>query len=218
MPRNGIIPARAGFTALDAMTWASSQDHPRSRGVYVNDAIAENGQNGSSPLARGLRRPDTELTEVARIIPARAGFTLGEPQERGDTPDHPRSRGVYLPSNLSQSITPGSSPLARGLRVGNTPRPRGVRIIPARAGFTPVARRVMNLWKDHPRSRGVYQLRRAFLDDSGRIIPARAGFTVLYRSCQCLVQDHPRSRGVYNASILPSSSGPGSSPLARGLR
>ena len=50
----------------------------------------------------------------------------------------------------------GSSPLARGLRLGCTLSDGGQRIIPARAGFTwgPVPR-----WRpsaDHPRSRGVY--------------------------------------------------------------
>ena len=93
------------------------------------------------------------------------------------------------------------------------------------------------MWRDHPRSRGVYRgcveqcrgadgssplargLRhlvqhRPMLD---RIIPARAGFTP---HCPALVspaRDHPRSRGVYAAGGGQITSGAGSSPLARGL-
>mgnify|MGYP001690869027 CR=1 FL=1 len=33
-PYRGIIPARAGFTVLDAVCHRSVPDHPRSRGVY----------------------------------------------------------------------------------------------------------------------------------------------------------------------------------------
>ena len=71
-----IIPARAGFTctAPSAPSWGA--DHPRSRGVYsaVQHALAL--RTGSSPLARGLRRPRPEGRRRPGIIPARAGFTV----------------------------------------------------------------------------------------------------------------------------------------------
>ena len=51
----GIIPARAGFTAVLVLSCMLIPDHPRSRGVYV---------------FCGLESSDGE-----RIIPARAGFT-----------------------------------------------------------------------------------------------------------------------------------------------
>ena len=70
---------------------------------------------------------------------------------------------------------------------------------------------------DHPRSRGVYQVRpgetgvgqgssplaRGLHDELGdpltavRIIPARAGFTQVRTRQTSADQDHPRSRGVY---------------------
>ena len=90
---------------------------------------------------------------------------------------------------------------------------------------------------DHPRSRGVYGLRR-----TGRwwslgssplargllalrlglvrlwgIIPARAGFTHEDHAGWGGTRDHPRSRGVYFACVVRLVVFVGSSPLARGL-
>ena len=50
-----IIPARAGFTPSRLLRATCEWDHPRSRGVYHNDAARDNLVPGSSPLARGLR-------------------------------------------------------------------------------------------------------------------------------------------------------------------
>ena len=112
-----------------------------------------------------------------------------------------------------------------------------MRIIPARAGFTPPRKENSNDRPDHPRSRGVYGGRDGGGHDSSgssplarglprivhvsqrqrRIIPARAGFTV----CSFVVPyepwDHPRSRGVYATTTWTAVIIPGSSPLARGL-
>ena len=60
------------------------------------------------------------MLDEARIIPARAGFTL---RSRKDTPtfsDHPRSRGVYDGLGLGGHQGSGSSPLARGLHQETT--------------------------------------------------------------------------------------------------
>ena len=71
---------------------------------------------GSSPLARGLP-------------PSPHGATT-------PSPDHPRSRGVYLEDVVKQCLLVGSSPLARGLLVTFFLPMLINRIIPARAGFT----------------------------------------------------------------------------------
>ena len=133
------------------------------------------------------------------------------------TPDHPRSRGVYVSSRTSTSGGIGSSPLARGLPRSRRASCRARRIIPARAGFTTPGPGVRGRSGDHPRSRGVYvggtaegftrrgssPLARGLPDRPegagvvGRIIPARAGFTAARAAAPGLVWDHPRSRGVY---------------------
>ena len=72
-----IIPARAGFTPRSAPTAEGGRDHPRSRGVYAASAETRRSSAGSSPLARGLHRLPGVAGQHPRIIPARAGFTLG---------------------------------------------------------------------------------------------------------------------------------------------
>ena len=213
-----IIPARAGFTTMSFDT-----DKP---------------PIGSSPLARGLQPHLAGDQAGLRIIPARAGFTATSTPCLGSTGDHPRSRGVYTPARLSETVNSGSSPLARGLlSLRRRILGRG-RIIPARAGFTWLRRGPPIGSPDHPRSRGVYAL--ATLKESGvegssplarglrasidlhepehRIIPARAGFTRGVASWPIEPSDHPRSRGVYPVGGRPHSRARGSSPLARGLR
>ena len=95
-----IIPARAGFTLTAWPSGSPPRDHPRSRGVYVPARPADPLNNGSSPLARGLRRASRQRRKGHRIIPARAGFTLLDPARRSPTTDHPRSRGVYTCGSL----------------------------------------------------------------------------------------------------------------------
>jgi len=119
-----------------SIRWGGRGDHPRSRGVYLTANPSIQGHPGSSPLARGL--PDVEALglDEPRIIPARAGFTPTRPCRGKPTGDHPRSRGVYRMRVSGTTIAEGSSPLARGLPVGRTPRQQHRGIIPARAGFT----------------------------------------------------------------------------------
>ena len=153
---DGIIPARAGFTHHHLGGRRRKPDHPRSRGVYPEVWAASILENGSSPLARGLLAGGPGRCRPGRIIPARAGFT---PWRRARSPpkrDHPRSRGVYRGVLFRRGLRPGSSPLARGLRIMSGSFTPIRRIIPARAGFTRVRRNRMRSWSDHPRSRGVY--------------------------------------------------------------
>ena len=52
--KEGIIPARAGFTVLGDPVFLGAEDHPRSRGVYRDRRVTMPAYEGSSPLARGL--------------------------------------------------------------------------------------------------------------------------------------------------------------------
>ena len=153
--RGRIIPARAGFTRLLAPQGAPWQDHPRSRGVYGRSGTPDGHQAGSSPLARGL------------LSGARVGFNKNG--------DHPRSRGVYDLGADEAGFAFGSSPLARGLRRRRRRLARPIRIIPARAGFTPPGR-FFRRKGSSPLARGLRAQAVAVADLRG-IIPARAGFT-----------------------------------------
>ena len=136
-----IIPARAGFTPLFLLSARPRRDHPRSRGVYSAASPTRRPRAGSSPLARGLREELAAEQGVARIIPARAGFTAFEASADGKGTDHPRSRGVYFPGASITCLMTGSSPLARGLPHVGPLGGHDRRIIPARAGFTASAGR-----------------------------------------------------------------------------
>ena len=133
-------------------------DHPRSRGVYFFATRMVSPRLGSSPLARGLLFGEPRSRVYRRIIPARAGFTPATHPESGQRQDHPRSRGVYIRTLKRSARMFGSSPLARGLPVGQRLPKLVNRIIPARAGFT--GGRVFrgDGVSDHPRSRGVYHV------------------------------------------------------------
>ena len=139
---------------------------------------------------------------------------------------------------VAGSGSSGSSPLARGLRRVIGDRVAGVRIIPARAGFTPSAMALRRAREDHPRSRGVYANPGGLPSAAGGssplarglqgkvspagmvrgIIPARAGFTDHPPDRNRGRPDHPRSRGVYANWFRDTIKPIGSSPLARGLR
>ena len=192
---------------------------------------------GSSPLARGLHEMVESGDSQIGIIPARAGFTTRKSASPQDCKDHPRSRGVYAATPRIAARIVGSSPLARGLLTAVPHDAIIIRIIPARAGFTPPPGCASRHVEDHPRSRGVYPARSwcaptnlgssplarglpssRFLSVGWfRIIPARAGFTFASAAARCTSQDHPRSRGVYPWCLRVRFSRMGSSPLARGL-
>ena len=192
-----IIPARAGFTPHPPIPFTSGPDHPRSRGVYLYRPCDRSSMSGSSPLARGLREHRADEDTRHRIIPARAGFTAGTTPATYTHTDHPRSRGVYTSEDHPGRRARGSSPLARGLPPPKCDASTPIRIIPARAGFTADMDAVLPFSQDHPRSRGVYKVLRAWLESfdgssplarglpqkrgedvaPGGIIPARAGFT-----------------------------------------
>ena len=140
----GIIPARAGFTGQARFSLLRGRDHPRSRGVYLVDALKRRLVAGSSPLARGLLTALPQSPLHSRIIPARAGFTPTGSSTRRRSRDHPRSRGVYGGRRIDVAVDLGSSPLARGLLFLRFSILRALRIIPARAGFTLGDRRDSN--------------------------------------------------------------------------
>ena len=96
--RARIIPARAGFTPPPMSRVLLATDHPRSRGVYQDCGFPAGHWFGSSPLARGLPTGRQAEPPPPRIIPARAGFTGRMRPCTRMAADHPRSRGVYVPS------------------------------------------------------------------------------------------------------------------------
>ena len=100
----GIIPALAGNTCSRRREAMSRKDHPRSRGEYRLTFTRSSGEDGSSPLSRGIRDSSARVTRSARIIPALAGNTSTTSTPSCSTRDHPRSRGEY-PHATKQAAT-----------------------------------------------------------------------------------------------------------------
>ena len=89
-------------------------------------------------------------------------------------------------------LSVGSSPLARGLRIGPPRALTATRIIPARAGFTTRNFRLIPVLTDHPRSRGVYET-------MGFSHHSVAGSSPLARGLPCLLLTHALSNGIIPA-------------------
>ena len=194
--------------------------------------------SGSSPLVRGQRRPADGRRRHERIIPARAGPTESPSKHQMALSDHPRSCGANMGGNPEAEAQFGSSPLVRGQRRRTRCHRLRRRIIPARAGPTPVVRVRGWFQPDHPRSCGANGVRGSPRPASGgssplvrgqrwrhqyrsvheRIIPARAGPTSWLRWSRRVKPDHPRSCGANAHGLAPFVSRSGSSPLVRGQR
>ncbi len=75
--RTRIIPARAGPTHLYGPIIGAIPDHPRSCGANEDEHGLLITAKGSSPLVRGQQPRTSALGRKRRIIPARAGPTIG---------------------------------------------------------------------------------------------------------------------------------------------
>ena len=90
-----IIPAYAGstFDPTDRKTWC--RDHPRIRGEHASLLVGEPFGAGSSPHTRGAPRQRHRRDMHQGIIPAYAGSTALDVQDRLTMADHPRIRGEH---------------------------------------------------------------------------------------------------------------------------
>ena len=210
--------------------------HPRSRGEHAaKDGLISRAE-GSSPLARGTRCTNNEISHFLGLIPARAGNTPCN--KTGNPPNwaHPRSRGEHDSGEVQAFAGQGSSPLARGTLEQSTANTPHLGLIPARAGNTYHTRHLVCRSGAHPRSRGEHligiggggyvvgssPLARGTpgIGEAGHVawglIPARAGNTCYSLKQRLKHGAHPRSRGEHRRCSFASLRASGSSPLARG--
>ena len=234
----GIIPALAGNTVPSRSASTATSDHPRSRGEYPCAPTSSLTLSGSSPLSRGIQQGTLLGQRAGRIIPALAGNTPPIPEPRRILWDHPRSRGEYPRTVVTQDGVLGSSPLSRGIlgagrtlqsRLRSSPLSRGipylqkhtlglVPIIPALAGNTYVHKKPLIQATDHPRSRGEYS-RRGIADQMlDRSSPLSRGIPLFSEGILVEPYDHPRSRGEYHSVVAALLHRLRSSPLSRGIR
>ena len=231
-----LIPAHAGKTQRPGRTRWRRPAHPRSRGENLPFGAKMNGNSGSSPLTRGKLDLEAAPHAPARLIPAHAGKTSQPQQPRQPPRAHPRSRGENLAFTRRLSPNSGSSPLTRGKPAKSRSQLHVMRLIPAHAGKTLVARLVRRWLLAHPRSRGE-NVSACGLDFGcggsspltrgkptipqhrlceSRLIPAHAGKTLDSDARMLLLRAHPRSRGENMSPPNDMFPSPGSSPLTRG--
>ena len=212
-----LIPARAGNTVSGGTAGSSNKAHPRSRGEHARKHGHRRPPGGSSPLARGTHPHAGTLRTRSRLIPARAGNTVGVPESTCRASAHPRSRGEHPVADSARNISRGSSPLARGTPLTPCRKTQPFRLIPARAGNTLKPGVMITLVTAHPRSRGEHLMgNTAFQNRRGssplargtrygcftfshytRLIPARAGNTRSANAQSKKSSAHPRSRGEH---------------------
>ena len=172
-----FIPASAGNT-----TWAPPAPGPAC---------------GSSPRARGTRHPRSKVPEAVWFIPASAGNTAANTCSGSAPSVHPRERGEHCCWCLTQPLAGGSSPRARGTRLGRADQWRSPRFIPASAGNTGSPPGRFQNRPVHPRERGEHEglspieeaeggssprargtrIEALHRCENGRFIPASAGNT-----------------------------------------
>ena len=171
--------------------------HPRSRGEHTFRCLMSFIMSGSSPLARGTHPNGQRTIHPHRLIPARAGNTIGSVTTSCTVSAHPRSRGEHSPPRRPATPFAGSSPLARGTLCPSGGAVALSRLIPARAGNTDSVVGGHGVCPAHPRSRGEHMpllprlslwagssplargthLSTAHATACLRLIPARAGNT-----------------------------------------
>ena len=149
-----LIPARAGKTAGTGGRSPSGASHPRAGGENYREAGTQLLDAGSSPRGRGKRAPTKPPPRPTRLIPARAGKTHRGPRRGHCGKAHPRAGGENLTVHFSAANVCGSSPRGRGKHHPPIPGGHTVRLIPARAGKTAIARPLSSHMRAHPRAGG----------------------------------------------------------------
>ena len=153
-PYRGSSPHTRGALIDDLEGEDLLEDHPRIRGEHCLTKRIDSCSMGSSPHTRGALPGWRPHPRDAGIIPAYAGSTGSRRGGRGARRDHPRIRGEHTASAYAARTKCGSSPHTRGALVSLSAERWSVRIIPAYAGSTAVARPASGSTADHPRIRG----------------------------------------------------------------
>ena len=150
----GLIPARAGKTTGKLMNGVTQRAHPRAGGENHEKSRPLENPPGSSPRGRG-KRPTTGVPPPrVGLIPARAGKTPRSGTRACGAGAHPRAGGENVGVTSPRVDLAGSSPRGRGKRPPRYRSRTARRLIPARAGKTPVITYGSTSGRAHPRAGG----------------------------------------------------------------
>ena len=113
-PVGGLIPARAGKTAVVCGLAGFRRAHPRACGENTSQSSSTWTVSGSSPRVRGKHEAAAGVVQIPRLIPRVRGKPPGSPTPPGRSPAHPRACGENSEGALAAVTTMGSSPRVRG--------------------------------------------------------------------------------------------------------
>ena len=232
----GLIPARAGKTAVCLARIISLTAHPRAGGENCARYRRAEGTRGSSPRGRGKRTTGRRPHHQHRLIPARAGKTRRTRSRKSTPAAHPRAGGENTTVAILNDPDRGSSPRGRGKPISPRADARRPRLIPARAGKTPTPWTSPTWPPAHPRAGGENARASAAAKEYAgssprgrgkpsvlvsspmmcRLIPARAGKTGDREHTLSLLTAHPRAGGENPKTRSETLPDPGSSPRGRG--
>ncbi len=170
-----FIPAGAGNTLGLSPSRHPGTVHPRWRGEHGIEAVSQDRDGGSSPLARGTRIHNLHSDYRDRFIPAGAGNTISLRHGLPPWSVHPRWRGEHSSSSCRLYCSAGSSPLARGTHLAALTRIPQARFIPAGAGNTSTRPSAWRTASVHPRWRGEHRDQVAQVLPSGGSSPLARG-------------------------------------------
>ena len=211
----GLIPAWAGETCGWALRQPIVWAHPRVGGGNWRGGSLFGLARGSSPRGRGKQPRHRRPVQHRGLIPAWAGETTNKPALLWPARAHPRVGGGNYSSLNRRAVIPGSSPRGRGKPPDHAGAWRGLGLIPAWAGETPLSIASRRLFRAHPRvgggnfahgwmrraaegssprGRGKPQLPRLVVQGRG-LIPAWAGETRSRPALPTWAGAHPRVGG-----------------------
>ena len=213
---DGLIPAGAGQTGVEAYGYWLAGAHPRRCGADTGQARPHSSQPGSSPQVRGRRHCAVRVHLQRGLIPA----------------------GADLAAGVSVRGRQGSSPRVRGRLNDDVVLTEDGGLIPAGAGQTPSLRPSWPMTGAHPRGCGadspIWYLSLAAPGSSPqvrgrrdgphqrrdglRLIPAGAGQTIRRVDARPRTRAHPRGCGADFAESMNAEVLKGSSPRVRGRR
>ena len=199
-----FIPACAGNTSSSSSWCLAMTVHPRMRGEHQCLQSSDDPDSGSSPHARGTPKQHALNTLDYRFIPACAGNTRHRASTCRTSSVHPRMRGEHRIG--SERVVPvvGSSPHARGTRVGLGYRHVLPPVHPRMRGEHSLCDGPMQPCAgSSPHARGTPQPPLATFGVE-RFIPACAGNTVDVTELEEGKPVHPRMRGEHSKNDLSS--------------
>ena len=90
-----ITPTCVGNTVLSFAVIVCDRDHPHLRGEYKEVPRVDDDDEGSPPLAWGIRMASSLAVHRPRITPTCVGNTIALANEEAPMWDHPHLRGEY---------------------------------------------------------------------------------------------------------------------------